>query len=606
MKDATLVHVFADRVRDLGDTTALSYKEGGEWRHISWREYGDSVRRFAKGLIKLGFQLPENQSLPELRHSLALLGFNRAEWLVADLAAMCAGGLTAPIYTTSTPEQCEYIINHSESSFVVVENGLQLDKILKRRDVMPQVKKIIVMDNSAEGAGDIVMNFDQVLKLGDDPSFDAEVDRRIAACRPEHLATLVYTSGTTGPPKAVMLSHHNITWTADALAKVNPVGINDAVLSYLPLSHIAEHTVSVFGAIMNGYAVAFAESIEKVPENLKEIRPTFFFAVPRIWEKFYAAIDGKAKLGSPGKQKIFGWAKEIGRKTSEHKLAGKPVPLGTQIQFNLARKLVYSKLREALGLDRAKFLVSGAAPIAREILEFFFSLDMPVQEVYGQSEDTGPTSFNAPDAIRIGSVGQVIPGVEVRIADDGEICVRGGNVFMGYLKAPEATAEILKDGWLYSGDVGRMDEDGFLFITDRKKDLLITAGGKNVGPQNIENLIKTIPYVSQACVIGDKRKFLSALITLDGPAIEAWAKENGVAYGSLADLAGNEKVRKLIEGHLEEKNRELAKYEQIKRFTLLPDDFTIESGELTPTMKMKRKIVNEKHKDAIESMYADA
>jgi long-chain acyl-CoA synthetase len=605
MKEPTLVHIFAQRVRELGDATALRYKEGGVWKTISWREYGDRVRTFAKGLIQLGFRMPESPSVPELRHSLALLGFNRPEWLIADLAAMTAGGITAPIYTTNTPEQCEYIVNHSESSFVVVENGQQLDKILKRRDVMPQLKRIIVMDNSAQGAGDIVMNFDDVMALGADPALEAELERRIAGSRPEHLATLVYTSGTTGPPKAVMLSHRNITWTAESLAKVNPVGSDDVVLSYLPLSHIAEHTVSVFGAINNGYAVGFAESIEKVPDNLKEIRPTFFFAVPRIWEKFYAAIEGQAKQGSPGKQKIFGWAKDVGRRAWDEKLAGRPVPLATQIQFNVARRLVYAKLRQALGLDRAKFLVSGAAPIAREILEFFFSLDMPVQEVYGQSEDCGPTSFNAPGAIRIGSVGQAIPGVEVRLADDGEICVRGGNVFMGYLKAPEATAEVLADGWLYSGDVGRLDEEGFLYITDRKKDLLITAGGKNVGPQNIENLIKTIPYVSQACVIGDKRKFLSALITLDAPSIEAWARENGVSFQGVADLVENDRVRKLIEGHLGEKNRELAKYEQIKRFVLLPSDFSIETGELTPTLKMKRKVVNEKYREAIESMYAD-
>jgi long-chain acyl-CoA synthetase len=604
MKQETIIHIFERRVHERGSFPALRKKEGGVWRDISWREYGDCVHRFAKGLIQLGFDRPERPGAPELRQSLALLGFNRPEWLIADLAALASGGITTPIYTTNTPEQCEYIINHSESSIVVVENQAQLGKILKRRDTMPQVKKIIVMDDSAEGGGDIVVNFRDVLALGDDPALDAELDRRIGQMKPDELATLVYTSGTTGPPKAVMLSHHNTTWTADSLAKVIQVDEKDVVLSYLPLSHIAEHMLSVFAAVFNGYAVAFAESIEKVPENLKEIQPTLFFAVPRIWEKFYAAITQQVKASPGQRQRIFQWTRGVGLRTWRLKTERKPIPLGLGLQFGLSRALVYKKLRAALGLGRARFLVTGAAPIAREILEFFFSLDMPLQEVYGQSEDCGPTSFNVSDAIRIGSAGSPIPGVEVRIAEDGEICVRGGNVFMGYLKAKEATEEVLIDGWLHSGDVGRLDEDGFLYITDRKKDLLITAGGKNVGPQNIENLLKTIPYVSQACVIGDRRKFLSALITLDAPVIEKWAAENGITGSGVAALAGHPKVRALIEEHVNEKNRELAQYERIKAFTLLPSDFSIDGGELTPTLKMKRKVVSEKYRDIIEAMYA--
>ncbi|OGP87389.1 MAG: hypothetical protein A2Y95_04965 [Deltaproteobacteria bacterium RBG_13_65_10] len=605
MKEETIVHIFERRVRELSDRTALRKKEDGTWRDISWREYGDTVRRFAKGLIRLGFDMPEHPGAPELRQSLALLGFNRPEWLIADLAALAAGGITAPIYTTNTPEQCEYIINHSESSIVAVENQLQLGKILKRIDSMPQVKKIVVMDNHADEGGDIVMTFRDVLALGDAPGLDAELDRRIAQVKPGQLATLVYTSGTTGPPKAVMLSHHNITWTTESLLKVIQVDENDILLSYLPLSHIAEHMLSVFGSVSNAYAVAFAESIEKVPENLKEIQPTLFFAVPRIWEKFYSAIMQQVK-GSPAlRQRIFQWARSVGQRTWQRKMDNKPIPRGLDLQFGIARALVYKKLRGALGLGRGKYLICGAAPIAREILEFFFSLDMPIQEVYGQSEDSGPTSFNAADAIRLGSVGKPIPGVEVRLAEDGEICVKGGNVYMGYLKAKAATDEILIDGWLHSGDVGRVDEDGFLYITDRKKDLLITAGGKNVGPQNIEGQLKTIPYVSQACVIGDRRKFLSALITLDQQVIEKWAKENGITYASLAELVSHPKVRTLIQEHVDEKNRELAQYEQIKKFTILAGDFSIDGGELTPTLKMKRKVVNEKYKDVIDALYSE-
>ncbi len=605
MKEETIVHIFQRRVRELGDKPALRIKQAGAWRDISWREYGDRVRRFAKGLIRLGFQAPANPTVPELRHSTALLGFNRPEWLIADLGAICAGGLTAPIYTTNTPEQCEYIVNHSESSFVVVENQNQLAKILKRRDAMPQVRKIIVMDDSAESAGDFVLNFRDVLALGEDPALDAELDRRIESSKPEDLATLVYTSGTTGPPKAVMLSHRNITWTTASLAKVIRVGEGDLLLSYLPLSHIAEHTLSVFGAVINGYSVAFAESLEKVPENLREVQPSFFFAVPRIWEKFHGGIMHQVQAGSPAKQKIFHWARNAGSRAWDHKLQQKSVPFVLALHFSLAQRLVFQKLRAALGLGRARFLISGAAPIAREVLEFFFSLDMPIQEVYGQSEDTGPTSFNAPEAMRIGSVGRPIPDVEVRIAEDGEILVKGGNVFMGYLKAREATDEVLVDGWLHSGDVGRFDHDGYLYITDRKKDLLITAGGKNVGPQNIENLMKTIPYVSQACVVGDRRKYLAALITLDPTEVEPWAKQHDIAYSTVADLAGNQKVHDLIQAQIAEKNRDLAQYEQIKKFRILPGDFTIDTGELTPTLKMKRRVVNDKFKAEIEALYAD-
>lgn len=605
MKEETIVHIFQRRVREFGDKPALRVKQGGAWRDISWREYGDRVRRFAKGLIRLGFQMPANPAVPELRHATALLGFNRPEWLIADLAAISAGGLTAPIYTTNTPEQCEYIVNHSESAFVVVENQNQLSKILKRRDAMPHVKKIIVMDDSAESAGDIVMNFRDVLALGEDPSLDAELDRRIENSKPEQLATLVYTSGTTGPPKAVMLSHHNLTWTAASVAQLLQVGEADQLLSYLPLSHIAEHTLSVFGAVYNGYSVAFAESLEKVPDNLREVQPTFFFAVPRIWEKFHAGVLHQVHAGPPTKQKIFHWARNVGWRTWDLKMQQKSVPFGLALQFSIARSLVFSKLRAALGLARAKYLISGAAPIAREVLEFFFSLDMPIYEVYGQSEDTGPTSFNAPDAVRVGSVGRPIPGDEVRIAEDGEILVKGGNIFMGYLKAREATDEVLTDGWLYSGDVGRFDHDGYLYITDRKKDLLITAGGKNVGPQNIENLMKTIPYVSQACVVGDRRKYLGALITLDPTEIEPWAKGHGLHFESIADLASNQKVYDLIQEHIAEKNRELAQYEQIKKFRILPVDFTIDTGELTPTLKMKRRVVSDKFRAEIEALYAD-
>ena len=416
------------------------------------------------------------------------------------------------------------------------------------------------------------------------------------ALKPEGLAAFIYTSGTTGPPKGVMLSHHNLAWTAKAARDMNGLTNSDVTLSYLPLSHIAEQMFTVHAPITTGGRVYFAESIEAVPENLKEVQPTLFFGVPRIWEKFHAGISGKLKLATGPKAKLVAWALKVGREANLR-------PGGKKgLEYKLAQKLIFSKLKPAIGMARARICVSGAAPIAQEVLEFFASLDIIVLEVYGQSEDTGPTSFNMPDNYRFGSVGPAVPGVEVKIASDGEILVRGPNVFMGYYKEQAATDETLIDGWLHSGDLGEFRE-GFLYITGRKKDIIITAGGKNIAPKNIEASLKNHELINEAVVIGDRRKYLTVVVTLDPEATAAWAKERGIP---LAGIGENPTLRAEIQTAVDHVNTELARVEQVKKFKVLGRNLTVEDGELTPTLKVKRKKVYDHFADDIESMYEGA
>ncbi|MEM9697075.1 MAG: AMP-dependent synthetase/ligase, partial [Myxococcota bacterium] len=407
-------------------------------------------------------------------------------------------------------------------------------------------------------------------------------------------------SGTTGPPKGVMLSHNNVAWTARAAAELIGAGPADALLSYLPLSHIAEQMFSIHIPITAGYAVYFAESMEKLPDNLKEVQPTLFFAVPRIYEKFYAGVQSKLEAAPDLRRKLVALAQRIGTVHNDAANRGElPHPV-VDLVYGAAQTVIFDKLKTALGLGRARVCVTGAAPIAAEIIEFFASLDIVIREVYGQSEGCGPTSFNVAGRTRFGSVGPAFPGVDVVIADDGEIKVSGPNVFMGYFKDAEATAETLVDGWLHSGDLGRIDSDGFLHITGRKKDLIITAGGKNIAPKNIEAALKDHPLVGEAVVIGDRRKFLTALIALDAERAEAKSAELGV---SLEDLGDHPTIRADLERHVEAVNEHLARVEQVKRFSVLPRPFTPQSGELTPTLTVKRRVVSERYAEAIENMY---
>jgi long-chain acyl-CoA synthetase len=566
---------------------AYKVRENGVWKATSWSAYAAEVKRAGRALITLGLEPGD---------CTCILGFNRPEWVVFDVATMAAGGAPAGIYTTSSAEEVQYIANHAEAKVALVENVEQWEKFKAQRANLPALKHVVLMKGAAKVDDPMVLSWSAFLDKGDATS-EEQLLQRIHALEPEGLAQLIYTSGTTGPPKAVMLTHRNLSWTARKAQEITGQGASDTTLSYLPLSHIAEQMFSIHGAITTATCVYFAESIEAVPENLKEVQPSIFFGVPRIWEKFHAGISAKLKEATGVKEKLVAWAMGVGLKAAQVRANGRRPQGLLAVQYELANRLIFSKLKEAIGLKNARITVSGAAPIAKEVLEFFASLDIIVLEVYGQSEDTGPTSFNLPNRYRLGSVGPAVNGVEVKIAEDGEILVKGPNVFEGYMKDEAATSETLVDGWLHSGDLGEF-RDGFLYITGRKKDILITAGGKNIAPKNLEAALKNHELINEAVVIGDRRKFLSALVTLD---LERIAAKGGDPARAHDDAA----IKASIQAHLDEINQQWARVEQIKKFTILPRNFTIEDGELTPTLKVKRNRVNEHFAREIEAMYVE-
>jgi long-chain acyl-CoA synthetase len=588
----TIVHRLLEQGATQPERPAFYTKVEGAWLPTSWREYARDVRRAGKALIALGMPVGG---------TVALLGFNRPEWIIASVAAMAVGGAGAGIYTTCSPSEVRYIVTHAESLVCVVENEQQWKKIEAERHAMPALRHVVTMRGAPKIDDPMVMTWDEFLARGDAVP-DERFQDRVAALEPRQLAVLIYTSGTTGPPKGVMLCHQNLTFTADLARELNEIQPTDCTLSYLPLSHIAEQMFSIHVPITAGAAVYFAESIEKVPDNLKEVQPTLFFGVPRIWEKFHAGISAKMSEATGVKRKILDFAMATGREVTALRCKGKEPKGLLAVRYAIAKKLVFSKLKPAVGLGRARRCVSGAAPIAKEVLEFFGALDVIIAEVYGQSEDTGPTSTNRTGHTKFGTVGPAFPGVEVKLGDDGEILVRGPNVFLGYYKDPAATAEALKDGWLHSGDLGSFDEDGYLTITGRKKEIIITAGGKNVAPKNIEAALKNHPLVSEAVVIGDRRKYLTALVTLDPDAAAKFARERGLPPDAPHELA---EVRAEVQRTVDEVNRELARVETVKKFTILPRSFTIEHGELTPTLKVKRKAVDKNFATQIEGMYQD-
>jgi long-chain acyl-CoA synthetase len=552
-------------------------RTGGRWRPTSWKQFADQIRTAARALIALG--LPAGGKV-------AILGFNRSEWVIFNHAAMAAGGAGAGIYTTCSPEEVQYITHHAEAHVILVEDEHQYRKVEAKRAELPLLKHIVTMKGTKVAGA---LTWDEFLAKAD-PMPASTLDERIDQIEQDQLATLIYTSGTTGPPKGVMLSHQNLVWTARTLSALGNGRETDCGLSYLPLSHIAEQMATIHMPAVAGASVYYAESIDKVPDNLKEVQPTVFFGVPRIWEKFHAGVSAKLAQATGAKKLLVEQTRRICTEVNRLRCRGEqPGPL-LEAQYKLVDRLVLQKLKPALGLGRARQCISGAAPIARDVIEFFASLDILVQEIYGQSEDTGPTSFNLLGRTKFGSVGVPLPGVQVKIADDGEILVKGPNVFLGYYKEPQATAESLVDGWLCSGDLGAFDGDGFLSITGRKKEIIITAGGKNIAPKNIEAAIKESPLVSEAVVIGDRRKYLVALVTLD---------EAAVAGRDRASL--NAEIQRQIDAV----NAKLARVEQVKRFTILGRQFGIDTGELTPTLKIKRKVVNANFASEIEAMYAD-
>jgi long-chain acyl-CoA synthetase len=597
MAEDTLARMFWSRVEKSADRPAQQFKHGADWKTLTWREVGDTVRELALGLIALGCGRGD---------AVALLSASRAEWVQADFAIFSVGGVTVPVYPSYPPDLVAYVVNDSGARSIIVEDATQLAKVLEAREQMPALQHVVVMAGyDAPQPPKMVLTWESLRRLGREnaETHKSTLAERIDAIRPEDVASIVYTSGTTGPPKGVVQTHGNHVAAVSAAVQMTPVQEGWVHLLFLPLAHSFARLESFLG-VANSLTTAFAENLDKLRDNLPETRPHFICSVPRVFEKVYAGVLANAQAGSPLKRRIFDWAVAVGRDVSRHQQRGQPVPAGLGVKRRLAHTLVFSKLHARLG-GRLQWAVSGGAPLSRDIAEFFHAAGILLLEGYGLTETCPVLTFNRPDRFKFGSVGQALPGVELKIAPDGEILARGPNVATrGYWKQADATAAVFeRSGWFHTGDIGRIDEDGFLFITDRKKDLIVTAGGMNIAPQNIENMLKADPLISQVLVHGDRRPYPVALITLNPDELTKFAHEQGIIAGDPAALVKHPKVLERVGRTVEEKNTHLQSYAKIKKFTLLTGDFTQESGELTPTLKVKRNVVAERHRRALEELY---
>ncbi len=575
------------RERDAG--IAFRVKRFGLWQSLRWSEYVEQVNALAAKLVALGLEPGDR---------VALLCENRPEWLISDLAIQTAGGVTVGVYTTSSAEQLAYYLNHSDAVGLIVEDAEQLEKWLNAKALCPRVAWVAVVEPSDEVS--------DVLELGaliDEGrglhrASPEAVDARLAAVRPDDPALFIYTSGTTGDPKGAVLSHGNLLWAMDSLYRWQPLTEKDELISFLPLSHIVERLISVAAPLRFGYTVSFTENLDTVMTNLQEIRPTVFFAVPRIWEKIHSLVELHMKDAQAVKRAAFRWALQVASRSR-----GSSVTDRRGVALFAAHTLVIRLLKYRLGLDRVRVAISGAAPISPDILAYVMALGIDIREGFGLTESTGLIAIN-PAKTRLGTVGTAFPGVEIRIADDGEILSKSPGNFLHYHKDPAASAEALEDGWLHTGDVGELDSGGYLSITDRKKDILITAGGKNIAPQKIENQLKSSIYINDAVVIGDRRPYLTALLVLDEDNVSHWAAERQLAYSTYTDLTQNPEVIALIEAEVERVNAALARVETIKRFKILPKRLHHEDGEVTATLKVKRASIAGKYGHLIEDLYA--
>jgi long-chain acyl-CoA synthetase len=573
------------------DSVGFRHKRDGEWQALTWGEVWTLVNRVARGMLAL-----------DVAHGdrVCLLANSRLEWVLADLGIAACGGVTVGIYQSSLAEDCAYIVEHSDAEVVLVEDDSQREKILAVRDRLPRLRKIVAIEGGADPAQDVI-TWDDLL-AGGDAVPQSSLDERAAKIGPEDLASLVYTSGTTGVPKGVMITHDNLVFTVGSAVQRLVMTPGFCTLLFLPLAHVFARLM-VYCCIDRGVDVAFAEHITKVPENMREVRPHFIASVPRIYEKVYDKVISSAEQAGGLKRRIFEWAMDVGHRVSKLQQRGLPVPWLLGLRRAVAQRLVFDKVKQAFG-GRLVYGISGAAPLNQVVAEFFHACGILVLEGIGMTENTSFSNVNHPDENKFGTVGKVGPGIEQRIADDGEVLYRGRNVMKGYFKNPEATAETVVDGWLHTGDIGEIDADGYLRITDRKKDLIVTAGGKNVAPQRIERILRTSHYIGQVVACGDRRKFISALITLDPEHITSWAREQGKGARTAEELAEDPDVYRLIEAEVERLNTQLASFESVKKFAILPRDLTIESGELTPTLKVRRKVVFERYKDRVDALYA--
>jgi len=598
----TIPKLFAKRCRELGTRTAQREKDLGIWKSYSWNDYYNHAEWIGLALVKMGLEQGDVVSI---------LSEDNKEWFYCDIGVTCAGGITNGVYPTDAASQLSYLVNDSQSKFLIVENDEQLDKFLEVRDEMPSLQKVIVVDRNGLRSfhDDKVMFIEELYDIGKQEARNAP-DRfaeLIAQSQPDAVRMLIYTSGTTGRPKGAMITHGNIIFQLNSLMEVYTYVSTDDQLCFLPLCHVLERLFSLEVQIGAGTTVNFAESPETVFENLQEVSPHTFIAVPRLWEKIYSRLQISRKEATGLGRWAFDQAIAAGLKRAEYTQVGENPPAGTEISYKVWDWLVLSNLRRIIGMDRIRRAGTGAAPISPELLRWFWAIGVPIFEGFGQTESAGVISTNSFGVNKIGTIGISLPGVETRISPEGEIQSRGPHVFKGYWNNPEKTEEtITEDGWLKTGDVGTVDNEGFFTITGRIKDIIITAGGKNITPAEIESALKFSPYVSDAVVIGDKRKYLTCLVMIDQENVENYAQEHRVPFGDFASLCAATEVVDLINGEIDRVNKEFARVEQIKDFRLIDILLTAEDDELTPTMKLKRSFVEDKHKPLIDSMYAAA
>ncbi len=597
----TIPRLFWDSVKSRVEKVAMREKDLGIWQEISWTHYGEKAKLTGLALHTLGL---------EKGNVVSIASEGNPEWLYTDMGTIGAGGISSGVYTTDSAAQVKYLVNDSATKFYFAENEEQLDKILEVRGECPTLKKIIVYD--MEGLNDFhddqVISYEEFLKVGEktDQENPDLWKSLVNSVSPEDIAILVYTSGTTGPSKGAMINHTNLLYSINTGYDIFDVMEHEEQLSFLPLCHILERSVSVMIPLKTGAVVNFAESIDTVPENIREVSPTVFIAVPRIWEKFYSSITILMKDATFIGKFFYQLSINVGSKYKEYFIDGKEPPLSLKLSYWICNQLVLKNIKKLLGLNNCRYALSGAAPISPDLINWYLSLGIDMREGWGMTETAGVGTAFYSREIKLGHVGRAVNDSEVRIAQDGEILFRGPGVFCGYLNKPEQTKETLIDGWLHTGDVGEIDNYGNLKITDRKKDIIITAGGKNISPSEIENELKFSPFISDAVVIGDKRKFLSCLIMIDEENVMKHAQDNDIPFSNFESLCKSEEIVSLIDDEVNKVNKKFASVEQVKKFSLIDIQLTAEDDELTPTMKLKRKFINQKYGDIIESMYQSA
>ena len=596
----TLCDLLADNAAgDGGDAPAMSWKQDGQWRTRSWREHRERVAEAAVGLARLGVGRGD---------FVAIMATNRPEHVVADQAAVHAGATPSTFYFTLAPEQIRYCAGHCEAKVAVLEYRDMLKRWQEIREELPALRHLVVIEGAEDESGkDGVLTWDQLVARGREAlaADRAAFEELRGKVLPEDAATLLYTSGTTGPPKGVLLTHQNLLYECNALNRMHGLPSGGSSVSYLPLAHIAERVLSIYGPLTLRSHVWFCPDPAQAVEYVREARPTLFFGVPRVWEKVRAGINAKlAAEENERKRKLTQSAVATGLEVVRRRQRGQAVPLGMRVRHAALDALVLAKIRKAIGLDRCTYASSAASPLAVDVAEFFAAIGLPLVEVYGMTETSAVVTANPPGRIKIGTVGPAIAGIELRLADDGEVLVRGPVNTPGYFRQEEATRALIDgDGWLRTGDVGELDDDGYLRIVDRKKELIITSSGKNVSPANIEGLLKEHPLVGQALAYGDNRPYVVALVVLDHEMVPAWAARNGVAGAAVGELAAHDKVLQAVQQAVDAANQRLARAEQVKRFEVLPVEWTAESEELTPTLKLRRRIIHAKYAERIEALY---